>query len=642
MEMMNKNRTVLRICMVCCGWLLLAFMQSCDCLKENKSSSIDGVHAPEYPLFTITPDFSICSIGDTLYKQYPRFRNGKEFPFIGILEVDGKAYRFMGGDLLRAQMIVPTSTDSGGWSGKYSFLFPGEGWEQPEYDDSRWKNGKAMFGTEDVANVHTFWSTERIYVRRTVTLNRDDIKDRKLYIRFSNDDRLTLYLNGKQVVEHWACHSNALLQIPDEVVAEMKEGENVIAARCYNYGGSGLVDFGIYAEDTTYRGIDVAQLKSVNMGATQTHYVFQCGKVELVVDFIAPLLPGRPNLLGCPINYLAYHVKTLDEQPHSVKILFDVDQESIFGKPQTKRVVDGDWNIMQTGISEQKIFADKKQTGPSWGYLYMGMKGDNISMSEHLGHIRITQEFENLTNASDVLLIGFDELSALLYFGENLPPYWKRNDNHSMEKELKKARNQYKAIKKECDRTDQEWMNKAIATGGIEFAEQHIPSYRNLMAPYRLAETPDGNPIYFAYAIGSVEEAYAVAPKLLFFERIELVKALLNPIFDYSEKGKWVKRYPARDVGKYPIASVQESEKDMPVADAANMLMMVEMIIHVEGNPEYAKQHWQQLAKWGEYLNTIVVEKVYPADTSIEMKDRQAKKALGLSAYRRLLKKVTE
>lgn len=642
MEIMNKNRSILRACMAYYGLLLLAFIQSCACPDENKPSYTEKVHAAEYPLFTITPDFSINSIGDTLYKQYPRFRNGKEFPLSGTLEVDGKAYRFMGGDSLRAQMIAPTSADGSGWSGKYTFLYPGKGWEQPEYDDAKWNYGKAMFGTEDMTDIQTFWSSEHIYIRRTMAMNRDDIKNRKLYIRYSNDDELTLYLNGKLVVNTRSYRSNAVQQIPEEVVAEMKEAGNVIAAYCHNTGGPGFVDFGIYAEDTSNRGIEVACLKSVNMGATQTHYVFQCGKMELMLDFIAPLLPDRPDLLGCPVNYLAYRVKALDGQTHSMKISFDLDQEWIFGKTLTEKTIGRGWKIVKTGVSEQKIFSGRGQAGPSWGYLYMGMKGNNVILSDNRGHLVIAQELGNVTNASDVLLIGFDELCALQYFGENLPPYWKKGGKRSMEKELKKARKQYQSIKKECDRIDDKWMNKAIAAGGIKFAEHYIPSYRNMMASYRLAETPDRKPVYFGYVVGNAEESHALAPKLLFFERTDLLKALLNPVFDYSEKGKWVKQYPAHDVGNYPIAIAQVSEKDMPVADAADMLMLVEAIVTAEKNPEYAKQHWKQVSQWGEYLNTMTVENEFPVDSLVETKDDRVKKVFGLSAYRRILKKVAE
>lgn len=55
------------------------------------------------------------------------------FPLTGILKVDGKSYRFLGGDSLRISSLAPLSNENLGWQGKYSYLFPGRGWEQREY-----------------------------------------------------------------------------------------------------------------------------------------------------------------------------------------------------------------------------------------------------------------------------------------------------------------------------------------------------------------------------------------------------------------------------------------------------------------------------------------------------------------------------
>ncbi len=84
----------------------------------------------------------------------------------------------MGEDSLRISPIASLANDSVSWSGKYSYLFPGKGWEQKEYDDSFWKEGNAAFGpVKGNSKIRTAWGAENIYVRRHIKIdNKDALK----------------------------------------------------------------------------------------------------------------------------------------------------------------------------------------------------------------------------------------------------------------------------------------------------------------------------------------------------------------------------------------------------------------------------------------------------------------------------------
>ena len=97
---------------------IIFLLSACLHTEQEVAPSI-SITPDEHTLLAITPDFSIKMTGDTLNKHYLRLKYGKVFPVTGILRIDGRAYRFMGGDSLRISSIAPLANDSFGWSGKY-------------------------------------------------------------------------------------------------------------------------------------------------------------------------------------------------------------------------------------------------------------------------------------------------------------------------------------------------------------------------------------------------------------------------------------------------------------------------------------------------------------------------------------------
>lgn len=141
---------------------IIFLLSACFHLEKEAIPSI-GIVPDEHTLLAITPEFSIKMAGDTLNKHYLRLKSGRIFPVAGILQVDGRTYRFMGGDSLRISPIASLANDSVSWSGKYSYLFPGKGWEQKEYDDSFWEEGNAAFGpVKGNSKIRTAWGRKYI------------------------------------------------------------------------------------------------------------------------------------------------------------------------------------------------------------------------------------------------------------------------------------------------------------------------------------------------------------------------------------------------------------------------------------------------------------------------------------------------
>ncbi|GHT25624.1 hypothetical protein AGMMS4957_20780 [Bacteroidia bacterium] len=243
-----------------------------------------------------------------------------------------------------------------------------------------------------------------------------------------------------------------------------------------------------------------------------------------------------------------------------------------------------------------------------WGYFYLvGEKENTTANISESGKMSLTRELGSTAAASGKVMIGYDDIYSIQYFGENLRPYWNAAGNQTIVGQFQAANKDYDKLIKSCFIFDKELMCKATEAGGKKYAELCALAYRQAIAAHKLALAPNGDLLFFSKennsngSIGTVDITYPSAPLFLYYNP-ELVKGLLNHIFYYSESGKWTKPFPAHDVGTYPLANGQTYGGDMPVEEAGNVLALIAAIAMVEGNAKYAEKHWEALTTWTDYL----------------------------------------
>ncbi|MEO8821680.1 MAG: DUF5127 domain-containing protein, partial [Ginsengibacter sp.] len=438
--------------------------------------------APAYPLITHDPYFSIWSMTDDLDASPTKHWTGAEQSMIGMIKVDGKVYRVMGKESKTFENILPTSDDKS-YSVKYAETQPEDGWQNISFNDASWKSGKAPF-SDNKSTAGTQWNTKDLWVRRSFNLSKKDFN--KLFLKLRHDDNIEVYLNGEKVYEKigWI-HKFEFLPLDK---ANLKIGENVLAIHIANTAGGAFLDAGIVNEPVVKNDerIIPAQQKNVTINATQTIYDFACGPIDATLTFTSPLLLKDLTMLSRPVSYITYSVKANDDKKHSVQLYFGASTDIAVNVPSqevvTKKYSASDLSILKAGTKEQPVLQKKgDDLRIDWGYMYVATPASEkatqyvSAASQAMTSFVSKKENSTATNGKSLFLnttidlgkvgsdskeqyfmLGYDDIYSVQYFHKNLRPWWNRNGDQTIEKQLSIAAKDYKGVMQQCD----EWNKK--------------------------------------------------------------------------------------------------------------------------------------------------------------------------------------
>jgi len=591
--------------------------------------------APAYPLITHNPYFSIWSCSDTLTASPTRHWTGQEQPMLGLINVDGEVYRFMGEPGKTYKTILPAS-DEAAWESKYTEAAPAADWASPAFNDSNWKNGKGAYGN-DRNKVRSYWDARDVWIRRRFTLNNLDIN--KLLLKLQFDDNVEVYLNGDKIYAHDGVTYKFNIISVDQFRNKLKTGENVLAIHGVNTGGGSWMDAGFVDElkDPQIDNLKTAEQKSVDLNATQTIYKFKCGKVDLQLTFTSPLLLNRLDILSRPISYITYTVKSNDSKAHNVKVYFGASTAIAVNQPgqevTTDKLSSGGLSLLKAGTIEQAILQKKgDDLRIDWGYMYVAVpKTENAaqyitsggeSLASFIGQntastvkpgkqlmLNTIIPFGSVGKApvEKFMELGYDDLYSIQYFHTNLRPWWNKDGKGNFEQLLNTAATQYASVQILCKTFNASMYHDAEKAGGKTYAKLCVLAYRQSIAAHSLIKSPQGEILFLSKenfsngCINTVDVTYPSAPLYLTYNP-KLLEGMLNGIFYFSESGKYKESYAAHDLGTYPIANGQIYGEGMPVEESGNMIIMTAAIAKAEGNASFAKKHWKTLSRWVNFL----------------------------------------
>ena len=597
----------------------------------------NSLRLPSVPLVTVDPYFSIWSPYDKLSMGSPTHWHNTQKPLNGVIRVDGQAYRFMGQTL---ETLAPMA-DETVWTGRYTNSAPsGTEWTTLNYDDSSWKQGKAAWGGGEITytNIGTKWEGDGtdIWVRRKVTLDDIDMTA-DYYATYRHDDTFELYVNGKQVLSTgytWDV-SGQRVKVDRSL---LHEGENVIAAHCKNTMGGAYVDFGL-AKDN----FQVVTQKSCVVMPTSTYYAFKCGGVDLDVVFTTPLVMDDLELFTTPLTYISYQVRSNDGATHDVSLLVETSAAmSLSNSSQTAQTrflsatsCPG-LNVVRTGNASQSPLS---HTGEliDWGYYYVSTQAEqgktlsilthNEAIGQFLAKGQIQEQksyridkgspYHSIAYTDSLGLIGsqptgsflslsYDDVYSIQFFGSNRKPYWAQEGKVSITSRINDLHTNYASIMERCRQMDEKVYDDAYKTGGDKYAEICCAVYRQVCAAHKLVSDNEGNLLYMSREndsggfINTLDVTYPSQP-LYWIYSPTLAKAMITPILQYAYTGRWNKDWAAHDLGAYPKANGQTYGDGMPVEEAGNMLTLLTLITHLDGDLDNVRKYWKILGRWADY-----------------------------------------
>ncbi|MEO6497694.1 MAG: DUF4965 domain-containing protein, partial [Mucilaginibacter sp.] len=532
--------------------------------------------------------------------------------------------------LIDAEAVLLPASDEIAWSSLYTFTAPPAGWQSVGFNDTAWPVNKAFFSSN--AAKGTLWNTPDIWVRRKFKMNAANTH--KLLLKLYHDDNVEVYLNGVQVYANAGYNATYdYFTVPNNLV----QGDNVLAVHCHNTFGGADLDFGLIDADALPSGnatVTKAVQNSVSVAATQTHYNFTCGTVNLNVSFLSPLFLDDLTVLGRPVSYIKYTVKATDNLTHNVKVYLGVSgdlaatrQDDILTASQFTYK---DLAILKTGTTTQPVLQGRPET-INWGYLYVAVPttygaSQMVTSPLKINPFTVTNRSTELMQGNKLILntvipfgnvngtavekhieIGYENPFPIQFFSQNLRPWWNSDGTRSMNEELYQGNLAYTGLVQKANTLDAKVYNDAVAAGGENYAKMCALAYRQSIAAHELVKSPGGEILFLSKENSSggfastVDVSYPSCPMYLIYNP-KLVEGMMNGIFYYCESNKFTDPFAPHDIGFYPKANGQTYFLPMPIEETGNMILMVAAMEKALGNVDYARKHWPMLTKWVNYL----------------------------------------
>lgn len=360
-------------------------------------------------------------------------------------------------------------------------------------------------------------------------------------------------------------------------------------------------------------GIPAARQICFDMDAFSSYYTFDCGGVTVRLTFTSPVIPDDLYLVSRPVSYLY-----ISADADGVRAKVSASEQiclDLAGEYPVKVSCEGGSVTLASEV-QNVLSHDGDDQRIDWGRFYLTCK--TPKGAEYGSYLADGMTFvfaEAEVGEGTLFSFAYDDVKSIEYFGDKLDAYWKTKDA-TITDAISAAHRDYTDIMKRCADFSEKMVADATAAGGEKYAELLILSLRQSVAAHKLVLDTEGEVLYISKecfsngCAATVDVSYPSTPLFLLYNP-ELVRGMMRPIYRFTSTEAWKYDFAPHDAGRYPLVNGQVyglkdgvllEEKQMPLEECGNMLLMEATAAVATGNADFASEHIDILRKWCTYL----------------------------------------
>ena len=325
---------------------------------------------------------------------------------------------------------------------------------------------------------------------------------------------------------------------------------------------------------------------------TRSIYDFDDSHVHVTLTFLTAALPNDLEVLSRPLSYITWQVRSVDGATHTVSVYQSTSSQLVVNTTDQKvvwaRETAGNLTALRVGGKDQAALATMgDDVRIDWGYAYAAApthdsraaigdsralvrdfvdrgclpSGDDPRVPRAVRDQEPAMAFQfdlgavGAAPASRHLIVAYDEIYAIKFFGSKLRPYWRRNGATASDL-LRAAERDYPRLVKRCEEFDRQLMADLTRQGGPRYAQIAALAYRQCLAGTGIAADANREPLLFTKEntsngdIATVDVIFPMEPIFLLLSPT-LAKASLVPVLNYAASSRW--KFPTRRTTWAPI-----------------------------------------------------------------------------------------